>query len=274
MNSTHALLSLIAISIAGCAPPSTDAVDTGAMHANVRPIRVITSGGFTAAFDLLGPLFEQATGIEVITEHGSSMGGGPESIPVRLARGEKLDVLIFNRQAFADIAAGGHLRAGSDVDLARSPVGMAVRSGAPKPDVSTQEAFVEALLAAKSIAYSASVSGTYLSTVLFPQLGIWEQLEPKARRVVGERVASVVARDEVELGFKAVSEILSIEGVDFVGPIPSELQQVSTFMAAIGADAENPEGAQHLIDFLSSEAAATVIGPTGLTPVVLEKNQQ
>ena len=239
----------------------------------VRGIRVITSGGFAASFDLLGPLFEEATGTDVITEYGSSTGGGPESIPMRLARGETMDLLIFNRQAFKDIAAAGYLRPGTDVDLARSLVGMAVRSGAPRPDVSTTEAFIEALRAAESIGYSASVSGTYLSTVLFPQLGIWDELEPKAKRVVGERVASVVARGEVELGFQAVSEILSIDGVDFVGPIPAELQQVSTFMAVIGENADNPEGAQRLIEFLSSRAAAAVIEPTGLAPVVLERSR-
>jgi molybdate transport system substrate-binding protein len=236
-------------------------------------ITVITSGGFAASFDLLGPLFEQATGIDVITEYGSSMGGGPESIPVRLARGETMDVLIFNRRAFADIAAGGHLRPGTDVDLARSSVGIAVRSGAPKPDVSTKEALVEALRAAESIGYSASVSGTYLSTVLFPQLGIWDEIEPKTQRVVGERVASVVARGEVEIGFQAVSEILSIDGVDFVGPIPAELQQISTFIAVIGTTAENPEGARRLIEFLTSRAAAAVVEPTGLAPVVLERSR-
>ena len=94
---------------------------------DVEQIRVITSGGFTAAFNILGPLFEQATGIDVFTEYGSSMGGGPESIPVRLARGETMDVLIFNREAFDDLAAAGYLLPDTDVDLARSQVGMSVQ---------------------------------------------------------------------------------------------------------------------------------------------------
>ena len=111
-------------------------------------VRVITSGGFTAAFDILGPIFEQATGIEVVTEYGSSMGGGPESIPVRLRRGETFDLLIFNGSAFDGVAATDRIRPASRVELARSIVGMAVRSNAPKPDISSMEAFVEALLAA------------------------------------------------------------------------------------------------------------------------------
>lgn len=270
MKNLLASLPLIVVLVVACEQPSMNSVDTTVAEEAARPIRVITSGGFTAAFNLLGPLFEQATGIEVITEYGSSMGGAPDSIPTRLAQGETMDVLIFNRRAFGDIAAGGHLRPGTDVNLATSPVGMAVRSGAPKPDVSTKEAFIEALRRAESIGYSASVSGTYLSTVLFPELGIWTEIESKTLRVVGERVASVVARGEVEIGFQAVSEILSIDGVDFVGPIPAELQQVSMFMAVIGTSADNPEGAERLIEFLSSAAAAAVIEPTGLAPVVLE----
>ena len=269
MKSLRSSIALVAILFVACGQPSRDAVDAAAEQ-GARSIRVVTSGGFTTAFDILGPLYEQATGIEIVTEYGSSMGGAPDSIPTRLARGETMDVLIFNGEAFDDIAAGGYLRDDTRVDLARSQVAMAVRRGAPIPDISTPESFVETLLAADSIAYSASVSGTYLSTVLFPQLGIWEEIESKTQRVVGERVASVVARGEAEIGVQAVSEIISIDGIEFVGPIPAELQQVSSFVAVIGADSENPEGAARLIEFLSSEAAAAVIAPTGLAPIVLE----
>jgi molybdate transport system substrate-binding protein len=235
--------------------------------ADERSIKVITSGGFTAAFEVLAPLFEQATGIEIEIAHGSSMGGGPQSMPVRLAQGEVADLLIFNDQAFADLDAAGHLRAQTRVDLGESVIGMSVRSGAPKPDIGTREAFIAALRDAESIGYSASVSGTYLSTVALPALGIWEEIEPKTRRIVTERVASAVARGEVEIGFQAVSEILSIEGAEFVGTIPEEIQQISTFLAVIAERAENPEGAARLVDFLSSQAAAGVIESTGLRPL-------
>ena len=145
---------------------------------------------------------------------------------------------------------------------------MAVRDGAPVPDISTPEAFVETLLAAESIGYSASVSGAYVSEELFPRLGLAEQLAPKSRRVVSERVAAVVARGELAIGFQQVSEILSIEGAAFVGPIPDEYQRVTTFSAGITTDTENPDGARTLIDFLASPEAAPTIAETGLEPVV------
>ena len=150
--------------------------------------------------------------------------------------------------------------------MATSSIGLAVREGAPLPDISTPEAFVETLLAAESIGYSASVSGTYVSTELFPRLGVAEELAPRSRRIVSERVAAVVARGEVEIGFQQVSEILSIEGAAYAGPIPAEYQRVTTFSAGIAADAANPAGAQRLIDFLASEGAATTIAETGLEP--------
>ena len=272
MKSFRSLFVLSAILFVACGLPSADNVDT-VLEENESSIRVITSGSFTAAFDKLGPLFEQATGIEIVTEYGSSMGGAPDSIPMRLARGETMDVLIFNGEAFDDINAGGYLRADTRTDLARTQVGMAVRRGASIPDIATTESFVKTLLAAESIGYSASVSGTYLSAVLFPQLGIWDEIESKTHRVVTERVASVVARGEVEIGFQAVSEIISIDGIEFVGSIPAELQQVSSVVAVIGAESNNPQGAERLIQFLSSLAAATIIEPTGLAPVVLESNR-
>jgi len=235
-------------------------------------VKVITSGGFTAAFSILGPIFQEATGIEVITEYGSSMGGGPESIPVRLERGETADVLILNRPPLDELTEAGYIRPDSLVDLVRSIIGMAVRSGAPQPDISTREALVETLLAAESIGYSASVSGTYLSTEVFPELGIWEAIQPKTKRILTERVASVVARGEVEIGFQQVSAILPIEGADFAGTIPSGLQRPSTFSMGVMENAENPVAAQQLIEFLSSESVASVIESTGLSPVVREQN--
>jgi putative tricarboxylic transport membrane protein len=122
-------------------------------------------------------------------------------------------------------------------------------------------------LAAESIGYSASASGTYLSTELFPRLGIWEQLEPKSQRILSERVASVVARGEVQIGFQQISEILPIEGVDYVGPIPDDVQKVTTFSTGTTTHAENPADAQLLIDFLSSSKVAETIASTGLEPV-------
>ena len=256
-----------AFAVSACGQPEQQATESTMTPEQPDPIKVISSGGFMAAFNILGPIFEQATGIEVTVVHGSSMGGGPDSMPMRLARGEAADVLIFNDAAFEDLRESGYLRADTRIDLGESVIGMSIRSGAPKPDISTMDAFIETVRAAETIGYSASVSGTYLSTEVFPALGLWDELEPKSTRVVGERVASPVARGELEIGFQAVSEILSIEGADLVGTIPEEIQQISTFMTVIPERVENERGARRLIDFLASPAAAGIIESTGLRPV-------
>jgi len=234
---------------------------------------VITSGGFTAAYNMLAPQFEQATGVRLVTSYGASSGGAPDSIPSRLARGEAADIIILSRSSLDRLTASGEVVPESRVDLVRSSIGLAVRAGAPAPDISTEESFVAAMLAAESIGYSASASGTYLSTELFPRLGIWEKVEAKSKRIVSERVATVVARGEVQIGFQQISEILPIEGIDYVGPIPSAVQKVTTFSAGITTRAENPKDAQALIDYLSSPEVAGTITDTGLEPVVLEEAQ-
>jgi molybdate transport system substrate-binding protein len=268
MKARAGAMSLIAaFAIGACGQPEQAADESTTTPEQTGQIKVISSGGFMAAFNILGPMFEQATGIEIVVVHGSSMGGGPDSMPMRLARGEAADVLIFNDAAFETIRDSGHLRADTRIDLGESVIGMSVRSGAPKPDIGTMDGFIETVRAAESIGYSASVSGTYLSTEVFPALGLWEELEPKTTRVVGERVASPVARGELEIGFQAVSEILSIEGADLVGTIPEEIQQISTFMTVIPEHVQNEPGARRLIDFLASPAAAGIIESTGLRPV-------
>jgi molybdate transport system substrate-binding protein len=136
-------------------------------------IKVMTSGGFTAPYQELTPQFEKATGHKVVTAYGASQGGAPDSIPSRLDRGEPVDIVILAAPALDGLIKQGKVQAGSRVDLVRSAIGMSVKAGAPKPDISTVEALKKTLREAKSIAYSASASGTYLSTVLFPQLGIW-----------------------------------------------------------------------------------------------------
>ena len=229
-------------------------------------VAVVTSGGLAAAYDRLAPRFEAETGIRLVTAYGASTGGAPDSIPVRLARGERFDVLIMSQAGLDALAAQGLVRPDTRRDLASSSIGMAVRDGAPLPDIGTPEAFAATLLAAESIGYSASVSGTYISTELYPRLGLTEELAPKSRRIVSERVAAVVARGEVELGFQQVSEILSIEGAAYAGPIPDEYQRVTTFSTGIATNAENPVGAQRLIDFLASDDAAPTIAASGLEP--------
>jgi molybdate transport system substrate-binding protein len=166
------------------------------------------------------------------------------------------------------------VRADSKVTLARSLIGMVVRKEAAKPDIGSVDAFKNALLAAQSIAYSDSGSGTYLSTQLFAKLGVADQVLPKSRRVrgppSGEPVAAVVARGEAEIGFQQVSELLHVAGVDYVGTIPAELQPGFTFAGALTRQAREVEAAAALLRFLHSAEAATVITKAGLSPAVAQ----
>src|SRR4029453_13983640 len=195
------------------------------------------------------------------------MGNAPDAIPQRLARGEPTDMIILARSALDDFTARGVVRPDSRVDLAQSRIGIAVRAGAPKPDISTVDALRRTLLAAPSIAYSASASGVYVSTELFKRLGIEAEVAPKSRRILSERVAAVVARGEAEIGFQQISEILGIPGAELVGPLPPEGQQGPVFSGGVLTSAQQPEAAAELIRFLSSEDASETIASTGLDPI-------
>ena len=230
-------------------------------------IRVMTSGGFTAAYNELTPEFERATQNKVVTTYGASMGGAPDSIPSRLQRGEPVDVVILAASALDDLIKQGKVVAGSRVDLVRSSIGMVVRGGAPKPDISTVDALRRALLEAKSIAYSDSASGVYISTELFQRLGIADQVRGKSKRIASERVAAVVARGEAEIGFQQISELLAVPGADYVGPLPPEVQKVTVFSAGIATGAKEPDGARTLIKFFTSPAATPAITKSGLEPM-------
>ena len=230
-------------------------------------IRVISSGGFTAAYKILAPRFEQMTGKKIVSAYGASMGNAPDAIPQRLARGEPTDIIILARSALDDFAARGVVRPDSRVDLAESRIGVVVRAGAPKPDISTVGALHRALLNASSIAYSASASGVYVSTELYKRLGIEAEVMPKSRRILSERVAAVVARGEAEIGFQQISEIVGVPGSELVGPLPAEVQQVTVFSAGVPTNARQPEAAAELIRFLASKEAAETVASTGLDPI-------
>ena len=195
------------------------------------------------------------------------MGGAPDSIPVRLQRGEPADVLIMAASALDGLIKEGKAVAGSRIDLARARIGMVVRAGAPKPDIGSVDALKRTLLAAKSIAFSASASGVYLSSEVFPRLGIADQIKDKSKRIESERVAAVVARGEAEIGFQQISELLPVPGVDLVGPLPPEVQRVTVFAAGIAVGAKEPDAAGALIKFLASPAAAAAITKSALEPM-------
>ena len=230
-------------------------------------IKVVTSGAFTAAYQQLVPEFERHTHDKVVTAYGASMGGAPDSIPSRLQRDEPVDLVILAGPALDELIKQGKIIAGSRVDLARSSIGMAVRAGAPKPDISSLDALKRTLLQAKSIAYSESASGVYLSTVLFPRLGIADQIVGKCKRIAGEPVGAVVARGDAEIGFQQISELLPVSGIVYVGPLPPGAQKVTMFSAGVVVGAKEPVAARALIKFLASPAVAAVVAKTGLEPV-------
>ncbi|HYI82245.1 MAG TPA: substrate-binding domain-containing protein [Acetobacteraceae bacterium] len=238
-----------------------------ARRAATAEVTVLTSGGLTAAYRLLGPEFERATGHILRTVQGSSMGAAPDAIPQRLARREPADVLLLAADGLEALIDRGFAQPGSRVDVARSLIGMCVRAGAPKPDISTVEAFRQVLLSAGSIAYSASASGVYIENEMYRRLGIHEQVMPKSRRIYSERVGSVVARGEAEIGFQQVSELLPIEGIDYVGTIPEAVQQPTIFCAGLAANAREPEAARAFIRYLASPDAAPALTRTGLEPI-------
>jgi molybdate transport system substrate-binding protein len=186
---------------------------------------------------------------------------------VRLARGEPADVLIMVGYALDDLAKQGKVVAGSQVELVRSPIGIAVRAGAPKPDISSVDALRRTLLAAKSVAYSDSASGVYVQNELFKRLGIADEMKGKSRMIPAEPVGEVVARGDAEIGFQQISELKPVSGIDIVGPLPSEVQKITVFSAGIATNAKEPAAGKALIDFLASPAAAPVLINSGLTPV-------
>ena len=248
--------------LTACASPTAPPPDSAA-----REVRVVSSGGFTAAYKILAPLYAQASGVKIVSEYGASIGNAPDSIPSRLARGETFDIVILADSAFEKLVAEGKGVAGSRVDLGRSLIGASVKKGTPKPDISTVPALKNALLNAKSVAYSASASGTYLSEELFAKLGVADRMKVTAKKIMSERVGAVVARGDAELGFQQASELLPFTELDYLGPIPDEVQQKVFFSAGVLQGAPNPEGAKRFIRYLASPAAAGVIESTGLTPV-------
>jgi molybdate transport system substrate-binding protein len=239
--------------------------------ASAAEVQVMISAGFYGVYSEMGPAFERASGHRLVTTRGPSMGDSPESIPTRLARGEAADVVIMDGGATDELAQRGVVRADSKVELALSQIGMVVRAGAAKPDISNVDAFKNTLLAAKSVAYSDSGSGTYLSTKLFPKLGVADQLLGKSWKVrgppSGEPVAAVVARGEAEIGFQQVAELIHVSGVTYVGTIPAELQPGQSFAGAVTSAARQPEAASALLRFLASAEAAAAITKAGLTPI-------
>lgn len=229
-------------------------------------LRVMTSGAFTAAHFALLPKVEEITGLKVVTVT-TSIGTGDISIPNRLARGEIADLVIVAEPPMREFLAKGYVLAEGSAIVARSMMGFAVREGTPDPQIKTSADLKKALLAAKGIGYSASESGKHFTTYIVQTLGIADEVLPKSRLVGGgERVGTVIARGELDFGFQQISELLPVKGIAHITPLPPDLQKVSNFMAAIGANSPNKALARKAIEFITSPAAADTIRSTGLEP--------
>ena len=207
------------------------------------------------------PQFEKESGHKVATAWS-----GTTDMMKRLKAGEVFDMVLIAANSLEELVDTGKIMAGSRVDIASSGVGVAVRSGAQKPDISSAEALKRALLAAKTIGISTGPSGVYL-TELFARMGVLDELKPKFKvPPSGAPVGELVAKGEAEIGFQQVSELVHVRGVDYVGPLPAEIQRITTFSAGIHPDAKEPEAAQAWMRFLSSAEAAPILRRHGLEP--------
>ncbi|MBI3704861.1 MAG: molybdate ABC transporter substrate-binding protein [Rhizobiales bacterium] len=236
----------------------------GAAGATAAEIKVLTAGAFKQVVLALVPEFEKQSGHKVIVDNGTA-----GQLKKRIESGEAFDVAVITPAVVDELTTKGKLAPGSRVNLASVGVGVVVKEGAAKPDVSTVEAFKRTLLAAKSVAYidpaSGGSSGIYIDKLL-EKLGIAEQVRPKAKLKKGGHVADLIVSGEAELGLHQISEIVPVKGATLVGPLPKEIQNTTTYAAGLGASAKDKSAAEALIKALSGPAAAAVLKAKGMEP--------
>jgi molybdate transport system substrate-binding protein len=229
--------------------------------AGAAEIKVLSTQATEEAYRELVPQFEKATGHKVTTVFTGTLDANK-----RLAAGESYDLLIMSAPSIDEHIKGGKVVAGSRVDLAKSGVGVAVKAGAPKPDIGTTEALKKTLLSAKSIGYSTGPSGVYV-VGLFQRMGIADEIKDKLKQTpTGVFVGSIIASGEAEIGFQQVSELSHFPGLDYVGPLPAEVQQFTTFSSGIMAGAKEAEAAKALATFVTAPAAAAAYKKRGMEP--------
>ncbi len=238
-------------------------------------IEVISSGAFYSTMEELKPVFEEKSGHKINLHSGSSMGASPTAIPNRLKRGETFDLIMLASGQLDKMITDGFAVKGSRVDLVHSSIGMMVRKGQPKPDISTKAKFDKVLMDAKSIGYSASASGTHLEKDVFPRVGVneYHHIMGKSKLIVGDRVATWVGRGDLEIGFQQVSEIVPFTGdngsVDLIGPIPAPYQKVTIFSAGVAKGGKEPTAAQELVKFLTAKENFPFLVKQGLVPAAV-----
>jgi molybdate transport system substrate-binding protein len=260
--------SALAAAVSAASTATSDCASTTA-SGTTTTIQLITSGAFTAAAKLLVPEYERLSQNKVNISFGSSLGSTSDSIPSRLNRGERFDVIIAAAAAINIFIDSGNVSA--HVDLVESYIGAAVKLGAPRPDISSVAAFTQALLGAKSVGYSDSSSGKYLTQTVFPRLGIAAEMSKTAHEIKAVPVGSIVAQGSVELGLQQLSELVPVAGIDVLGRIPQELQPSppERFTAGITTTATgvNLCAVRDFVAFLTSPQAAPIIVKAGLTPL-------
>jgi molybdate transport system substrate-binding protein len=223
-------------------------------------VTVMASAAFKEAYVELVPEFERTTGHKVVTIWAPTV-----EMMKRLKGGETVDLVIIAADSLNELIKLGKIAPDSRVDLAKSGIGVAVRAGAPKPDIGTTEAFKRTLLAAKSIAYSTGPSGVYIES-LFLRMGVADELKPKIKQMQGVPIGEVVARGEAEIGFQQVSEILPVAGIELLGPLPADIQRITIFSTGLHVGAQQPDAARALVKFFTAPAAAPIIRKKGMEP--------
>jgi molybdate transport system substrate-binding protein len=221
---------------------------------------VSTPGPMPEVLGALVPMFEHASGNKVTVKFQA----GPQTLG-QLKEGAGIDLLIADEEVIEDFVKAGLIAAGGSTKVMLSRVGVAVKVGAPKPNIGTADAFKAALVAAKSVAYSQGASGRHFQTVI-ARLGLVDTLKPKTVVVQGKPVGAAVAAGEAEIGVQQVAELMPVPGIDLVGPLPAELQKIIVYVAAVPAKAKDPEGAKALAKFFASDAAVTVMKQKGMNP--------
>jgi molybdate transport system substrate-binding protein len=229
--------------------------------AHAADIFVLAGGATRDVIEELIPAFEKATGHKVLPTWDAA-----PAIRKRLEAGGTFDLVISSAPEIDAFILQGKLVPGSRTGLMQTGVGVAVKAGAPKPDISSPDALKRALLAARTIGHSAGTSGAYV-VAMMGRLGIAEETKPKLRQTPpGVRVAAMLAKDEVEIGLQQESELKNEPGISYLGPLPPELQQVTLYAAGLGTTTKQPDAAQALVKALHSPAAAAVIAKHGMQP--------
>lgn len=244
-------------------------VTFAAVQSNATTLTILSSGGIMGAIRAVAPDYEKLAGVRLNIVAAPSMGETPQAIPNRLARKEPADVVLMVGSALSKLAEQGQVDKATQVDLGESFIAMAVRKGAEKPNISDMASFEKTLLQSRSVAYSDSASGVYLSRVLFPRMKLGSEFSNKARMIPAEPVGAVVARGDAQIGFQQLSELKPVTGIDIVGLIPDRAQQMTMYSGAIVSGTGHAAQAQELLNYMRSDAAAKAIENSGLKPVAI-----